>query len=549
MLIECGEIDRRYRHHVREKKTFSVFIKFPYSHIFYAEYRYGKIKQQISTGEKNPDKAYNFAVAHLGDFHKLLISRNKKTEKADIKESDGIKGTNTKQKVRRTRRPDIFHKVILSYYVEGSKYLEYDKDHGRRAGENLDHYRTFMRQIAELTPEIKNFEELDRPRLIRLQTDLKNQGVTGKTVNNKLVFLHRVFLYMLDNGLIHCPDPFFRLPAMQSIKTARGMFPVENFQKRLPIDKKAVESGKFKGKEKYLIMGTIGMTTGLRNSEFCRISPDDIIRRKNGYWLHVHGTKTDNAERVQPIPDITAVLIKHFFTKWGIRNPETDYREFSQCTGVLGEYIGYSKEKIKDENITYYGNRHFYDTLLTSLTNINDNVVQYCMGHSNSTGQSNDVKQSYLHLDKADWTKAHKDICGALEYIINPDTGYLKELGISQKEIDEFIIPTADSKIVRTDTVTEKKEISTVKELEAEAKKLDLKIKEQKKIEKDAAQKENKMKREAARESAGFYKIAEQKFEKDSTIADLSHININEEAEKYAVRDADLRDLLKNDGD
>ena len=134
---------------------------------------------------------------------------------------------------------------------------------------------------------------------------------------------------MLDNGLIHCPDPFYRLPAMQSAKTARGMFSVESFQKRLPIDKKATESGKFEGKEKYLVMGTIALTTGLRNSEFCRISPDDIIKRKNGYWLYVHGTKTDNAERVQPIPNITAILIKHFFAKYGIRNPETDYREFS----------------------------------------------------------------------------------------------------------------------------------------------------------------------------------------------------------------------------
>ena len=61
------------------------------------------------------------------------------------------------------------------------------------------------------------------------------------------------------------------------------------------------------------------------------------------------------------------------------------------------------------------------------------------MGLSNSTGQSNDVKQSYLHLDKADWGKALKEICEALEYIINPDIEYLKMLGITQTEIDEFI--------------------------------------------------------------------------------------------------------------
>jgi len=72
-------IDHRYKHHVKENAEFYLYIKYPLSHISYAEYIINKHKVVISTRRKTPDEAYKSAVEYKDKIMLVHRTSMKKT--------------------------------------------------------------------------------------------------------------------------------------------------------------------------------------------------------------------------------------------------------------------------------------------------------------------------------------------------------------------------------------------------------------------------------------------------------------------------------------
>jgi integrase len=60
----------------------------------------------------------------------------------------------------------------------------------------------------------------------------------------------------------------------------------------------------------------------------------------------------------------------------------------------LAEYMGYTPERVKEENIKFYSGRHFWKTLMDS-EGLGD-IEEYFMGHK----VSGNVAKTYNHKDK-----------------------------------------------------------------------------------------------------------------------------------------------------
>jgi integrase len=153
----------------------------------------------------------------------------------------------------------------------------------------------------------------------------------------------------------------------------------------------------------------IAIVSGMRKGEIMRMSSDDIIKKDYGYWLHINGTKTENAPREVPITEELVSVIKRFDTK--ILND----RFFAKSVLSLAEYLGYDKSYIKDNGIVFHSFRKVYKTLLTS-NNINKDLIEEAIGHSQPTYSMNSVDKSYLCLEMADRKKEHTLFIDSLKY-------------------------------------------------------------------------------------------------------------------------------------
>ena len=150
-----------YKYKMRTKKPFILFIKnknFPRK-VFYVRYTDDRIV--LSTGETEFKKAEKFAIEHLENHTK-----------------DGIK---------ERKQADEFHKYLLEYYEENSIHIDYCNQHNRKVStKERKSYESMMRIICTLTPDVRKFNQLDKQRLIKLQSDLLENGKSVKTIKNYL---------------------------------------------------------------------------------------------------------------------------------------------------------------------------------------------------------------------------------------------------------------------------------------------------------------------------------------------------------------------------
>ena len=90
-------------------------------------------------------------------------------------------------------------------------------------------------------------------------------------------------------------------------------------------------------------------------------------------------------------------------------------RFFAKSVLSLAEYLGYDKSYIKDNGIVFHSFRKVYKTLLTS-NNINKDLIEEAIGHSQPTYSMNSVDKSYLCLEMADRKKEHTLFVDSLKY-------------------------------------------------------------------------------------------------------------------------------------
>ena len=329
--------DKRCKYKIRECKDFYLFIKHKQSHIYYAKFpEYNKIS---STGQTNIKQAYLKAYR--------------------IYSSLGIATT-------------PFHELLLDTYKDS-------------------YYKTFnmAKKLSTLLSDIKTLEQVTLPRLVKLQEQLAATGISGKSVNNYISLLRKLWKNKEYN-------PFQNLSPMEHTKTIRQCFPVESFK----------GYGNYISQHKYLLLPYIAITTGMRAGEFKTAQPVTV---HNKLYLQINGTKTENAVRRVPISQKVADAFLEY------RKNGFAKASWKESVYMAGSLVGYDKEYVDQHNIVFHSFRKMYKTILESH-NINNLWIEYFMGHS--ILQSSDVNKLYFNPLAADDSLIYEQVLKAFEFLI-----------------------------------------------------------------------------------------------------------------------------------
>lgn len=328
--------DKRCKYKIRECKDFYLFIKHKESHIYYAKFpEYNKI---ASTGKTNIKQAYQEAYRIYGSL--------------------GIATT-------------PFHELLLNTYKDS-------------------YYKTYnmAKKLSGLLSDIKTLEQVTLQRLVKLQQQLLATGMSGKSVNNYMSLLRKLWKNKEYN-------PFQNLSPMKHTKTIRQCFPIESFK----------EYGNHIYQHKYFLLPYIAITTGMRTGEFKTAEPVIIHNR---LYLQINGTKTENAVRRVPIISKVADAFLHYKSNGFAK------AAWKESVYMAGSLVGYDKEYVDKHNIVFHSFRKMYKTILES-NNINNLWIEYYMGHS--ILQSSDVNKLYFNPLAADDSLIYEQVLKALEFL------------------------------------------------------------------------------------------------------------------------------------
>jgi integrase len=429
-----------------EKKYGFYLLKIPsekYKSGFYYAVRYKDFesKKWIPTKKSTDTDNETAAIAFAIENKERIIQEYRERKAKRQKKNDG----------------KDFYKMLKEYYDFGSKYLQDDYVNNKRTitKENRIKYNGFINTY--LIPylqekKINNIQDINTSVYSGLKIYL--QGKVGtKTINNYLTAFNRILQYHERNELIA------KLPYIKGT----GIIRIQNGEKSkkpalLPIEKLkdifsvSVSVNKEEKKTDDLfsyVLGIIGLTTGMRDSEIGRIKKDDIqyIKSEKAFILKVFNNKTSyyNKEKSEeyrkiPLHPFVVKMLKIFLqtrdtTEYLFGVPKTDdetqkadgylhyrkprkaiielyrrikYKENFEATGKILESFIIDNEalekEMKEKNIVFYSLRHTFNTLCVlyrykdSNTERSDDLIDYFMGHK----ISNKMRANYSHINNVD---------------------------------------------------------------------------------------------------------------------------------------------------
>lgn len=329
-------LDKRCKYKLRDNRDFYLFIKYKQSHIFYA--KFPAYNKTVSTGKYTLREAYIEAYRIYGTLGQETLE---------------------------------FHKLLLDTYKN-------------------EFYKTFnmAKKLSGMLSDIKTLEQINLPRLVKLQNQLIKTGISGKSVNNYMSLLRKLFKNREYN-------PFTNLSPVEHHKTIRKSFPIESF------------SGfeKHLNKHKYLYLAYISITTGIRAGEFKNSYPV-VINSKN--YLQVNGTKTENAVRRIPITQKTVEVFNEYKANGFAK------ASWKDSVYMCADLIGLDKDFVDSNNIVFHSFRKMFKTILES-NNINNLWIEYYMGHS--IEQSSDVNKLYFQPESADDSFIYNQVIDAMNFL------------------------------------------------------------------------------------------------------------------------------------
>lgn len=368
-------LDKRYKHSLRIKNPFLLYRKYKKSGIFYARFENGKT---ISTHSTNIQEAFSFAQNYL---------ENKKI-------SENL--------------PSIcvysnFQTTIREYYKPNSKWIKYDIIHGSKYSDKVLNQNSYAcNKMADFLSDIKDFKQVTKSRLHKLQEQLLESGLTGKSVNNYIAILHKIFKQLLDKEIIK-DDPFINLSNCTHTKKRRLCFPIDSFNKYF---------GAPQSLDNFDLLAYCAIITGARRSELQNLKLENIELYKKMYILRIHGTKSEYSDRIVPLSENSVNAIKTMIQRKCATN-----KNIENCVKVIGSRIGVSDDEIKKDGICFHSFRKMYKTILTSA-NLNTSLVETLMGHSTNNQSSNNVERIYFVEDKADMSKVYNEVIEAFLFLV-----------------------------------------------------------------------------------------------------------------------------------
>lgn len=328
--------DKRCKYKIRDCRDFYLFIKHKKSHIYYAKFpEYNKC---VSTKQTDIRAAYKVA-------YQIYYSLGSEV--------------------------NSFRKQLLDLYKDVSK----------------KRYREVLR-VLEYMPDVKTAEQVTLQRLVRLQDQMLESGLSGKSVNNNISLLRRLWKNKEYN-------PFVNLSPVKHNKEIRQSFIVSDFK----------NFGSHIFEHKYLVLPYIAITTGMRVGEFKTAEP---VYYNDKLYLQINGTKTKYSVRKVPITE-KVLAAYNFYKSNGYAT-----RSWRQSVIMAASIIGCDEKYIEENNVVFHSFRKMFKTILES-SNINNLWIEYFMGHS--ILQSNDVNKLYFNPQSADDTIVYEQVINAMKFL------------------------------------------------------------------------------------------------------------------------------------
>jgi integrase len=325
---------------------------------------------------------------------------------ANKKRAEFISYFNTKQLENQNTEVS---KILLNYYSKDSEYLK--KDEARKHTLNdiqrvkYDGYMKnyfipfFNERKIQYLNEI-TIDDLEAARDYILTT----RKLSSKTCNNSIAALRRIFERAKMDKLIN-KNPFTDglTKINKTTVISRGTFNDKEFEN---FFKTVWEKENYK----YYMIALTGFMTGIRNSEFNYLKVSDKININGIWFFDLKGSKTDSAVRKIPLHDFYVKKIDKWIEDNNLK--EDDYlfklsktakriydRDFDTAAKLAGKMIGYTDQEIESKNITYYGFRRLYASILSG-NGISTMIHRYFMGHKQD---QNEYK--YINLGQIDITE------------------------------------------------------------------------------------------------------------------------------------------------
>jgi integrase len=317
-------------------------------------------------------------------------------------------------------------RILRAYYSENSPYLAADKIRKHKltndqrvkcAGYMVHYYIPFFQQRG-----VMNFTQVTLADIEASREFIMNDlGLSSKTCNTATSALRRVFERLYIEKVIPANPFSARLSVINNTQVKeRSCFSPAKMVGFFTRDWEPENMY-------YYMLALTAFQCGFRNSEIGYLRVKNIIHVNNIYFYDLHGTKTRNASRFVPLHSFYIKKLQEWIKSRELTDNDYIFRpdgdskikdsEFVKAVQLTGKKLGYSPQKMQKENITFYGFRHEYKTIL-DLHNIPLQITEYVMGHS----KGRDVSLTYSHLDKAPQTTIAQPIIKVFDEYFQADS-------------------------------------------------------------------------------------------------------------------------------
>ncbi|MBP7262815.1 MAG: tyrosine-type recombinase/integrase [Spirochaetia bacterium] len=364
-------------------------------------------QRNIRKTGKKASKNLSFYVKYRNDEGILIpaVSTRQRTSAAAtawaIANRDRIVGKSYE------RKGDPLGELLTTFYADGSKMLKRRADRGEPISEEYrihcegyckNHFIPFF-----IENDIRSVHDVRRSLLRDMQDYMRDKNLSAKTVNSALSALRVIFDYLMEEEKI-ANNPCYGLkPLVVQGQEERGTLPLDKVQSVFKMEWSDNRSR---------LLCELGACCGLRNSEINALRVSSIVEANGHHYLDVknahnatRNTKTEAGKRRIPLlPQLVAHLKKHIeimglaeadYLFWEHREGKLQSlppKVFGQAVIDAAMLLGLSEKYLNDNNITFYGWRHFYNSLLITA-GINPYRVKVLMGHS--LGKGNDMTANY----------------------------------------------------------------------------------------------------------------------------------------------------------
>jgi integrase len=299
--------------------------------------------------------------------------------------------------------------ILENYFMEGSKYLEYEKMDGRELlPKVINDRRAFM--VNHIIPffqgeKVRYLNQITPIHIKLLKDYLSKKGLTPQTINYNLHSFKKCLILLKDMGKISYDFSgcSFSQKGSKEAEKTRNIYAIDTLK---GVFSKQWENGLSK------LLCEVIYFTGMRNSEIQRMRFNDIQKMNDVFFLNVRGTKSKNAVRAVPIHPALYNGLERYVNENGIdRNTPIfsgAYNDvFRKASFDMGSMLGFTEKELIKKGVCFYSGRHTYKTILAlgnaeKIADVSIDFQEMFMGHNFKKAELKEKginEYAYKHLN------------------------------------------------------------------------------------------------------------------------------------------------------